>query len=65
MSQLSDTAKGAQKIYELTLLANPPIHMPLGKDSVGFIREYAAELTKTVEEYASWSDKLAYEGKQE
>lgn len=62
MSRLSDTAKGVQKIYELTRLANPPLHMPLGKDSVGFIREYAAGLTKTVEEYASWSDDLAYEG---
>ncbi|RPD76317.1 NAD(P)-binding protein [Lentinus tigrinus ALCF2SS1-7] len=62
MRQLSDTSKGVQKIFELTRLAHPPLRIPLGKDSVGFIRGYAAELTQTVEEHASWSDDLAYEG---
>ena len=62
LRQLSDTAKGVQRIFDLTRLSDPPLRMPLGKDSVGFIRGYAAELTNMVEEYASWSNDLAYEG---
>ncbi|RDX50936.1 NAD(P)-binding protein [Lentinus brumalis] len=61
----SDPAKGVQKIYELTQLDNPPLRMPLGKDSVNFIQQFAAELTKSAEEYASWSDNIAYEVTQE
>ncbi|KAI0717997.1 NAD(P)-binding protein [Cerioporus squamosus] len=63
--RMSDPAKGVQKIFEITQLANPPLRMPLGKESVTFIQQFAAELAKTAEEYASWSDDLAYEGNQE
>ncbi|RPD64116.1 NAD(P)-binding protein [Lentinus tigrinus ALCF2SS1-7] len=58
----SDPDKGVQKIFELTKLASPPLHLPLGKDSVGNIRAHIADLTKVVDEYASWSDNIALEG---
>ena len=54
----SDVDKGVQKIFELTKLASPPLHLPLGKDAVTNMRLRITELTKMVEEYASWSENL-------
>ena len=58
----SDVDKGVQKIFELTLLPNPPARLPLGRDSVRFCRDYVDDISRDVEGYAHWSDELAYEG---
>ncbi|KAI0738149.1 NAD(P)-binding protein [Daedaleopsis nitida] len=58
----NDTRKGVQKIFELTLLPNPPARFPLGQDSIRFCRDYVDEISRDVEGYAHWSDELAYEG---
>ena len=58
----SDVGKGVQKIYELTQLADPPLHLPLGLDSVRFVREYISELSREVEQYAPWSDDIPFGG---
>lgn len=54
----SDPVKGVEKVWELTRLENPPYHLPLGKDSLKFLKDKGEELTKAVEGYASWSDGL-------
>ncbi|KAH9914373.1 NAD-P-binding protein [Epithele typhae] len=54
----SDAVKGVARIYELSKLDDPPMHLPLGLDSVAFLSEYAEGVRKDVEEYASWSDDL-------
>ena len=57
-----DPRKGIQKVYELSKLENPPHRLLLGKDVNGYVRQYVAHLTKETDEYASWSDNLAYKG---
>ena len=54
----SDTAKGVEKIYELSLLDDPPRHLPLGPDGVQLARIKVEEFGEEVEKYASWSDDL-------
>ena len=58
---LGDPAKGAQKIYDLSKLPNPPFRLLLGKDSNFMIKEWLAQTTKEVDEYASWSDDVAFQ----
>ena len=50
--------KGVAKIYQLTTLDDPPLHFPLGKDAVSWIRNEIEVLTKNLEQYASWSRDL-------
>ncbi|KAI1789112.1 NAD(P)-binding protein [Ganoderma leucocontextum] len=54
----SDSAKGVQKIYELSELPNPPFRVLLGKDINKRVRQYIVQLTQEVDEYAAWSDDL-------
>ncbi|KAM5545438.1 hypothetical protein V8D89_000476 [Ganoderma adspersum] len=56
-----DPAKGVQKVYELSTLQNPPLRLLLGNDINQYTREYIAQLTKEVDEYAAWSDNLGYD----
>ena len=58
---LGDPLKGAQKIYDLSKLPNPPFRLLLGKDSNFMIKEWLAQTTKEVDEYASWSDDVAFQ----
>ncbi len=53
--------KGVQKVYELSTLPNPPLRLVLGKDINQYVRQYIAQLTKEVDEYAAWSDDLGYD----
>ena len=54
-----DLDKGVAKIYELSGVAKPPLHLPLGKDSLEGIKAHLANVTAEVEKYQSWSDDLA------
>ena len=36
----NDSAKGVQRIYELSQLADPPLRLQLGKDANHYVREY-------------------------
>ncbi|KAJ8462673.1 hypothetical protein ONZ45_g17851 [Pleurotus djamor] len=53
-----DPKKAVQKVYELSLLEEPPMWLPLGKDSVGLILGQVEEVGRVVRSYASWSDDL-------
>ncbi len=59
----SDPVKGVQKVYELSQLSDPPLRLLLGKDAHIYVAEYLGQLTREVEQYASWSDGLAFEPK--
>ena len=54
----SNAAKGVEKLYELSLLEEPPRRLPLGPDRVQWVREHIASLSTDVDRYASWSDDL-------
>ena len=53
-----DVEKAVAKIYELTQLETPPLHIPLGKDALAAFRTYSAAVTGDVNKYESWSDNL-------
>ena len=55
-----DPKKGIQKVYELSKLANPPHRLLLGKDANGYVQQYIAHITKEADEYAAWSDDVAW-----
>jgi len=55
---MSDPIKGVEIIYRLASLPNPPLHFPLGQDSVSTMVDKAKKLLAAAEEYASWSEAL-------
>ncbi|RDX45922.1 NAD(P)-binding protein [Lentinus brumalis] len=54
-------AKAAQRIFDLSQLPDPPLHFPLGHDCIHTLKGQIAQLTKAVEEYASWCDGLEFD----
>ena len=54
-TKLGDPKKAAERIYELSLLDSPPLRLPLGPDSVQYIRKQLDRITSELEEYQSWS----------
>lgn len=54
----AETARAVAKIIEFSRLPSPPLHFPLGKDSIGLIREKVRALTEEVDKYESRSDNL-------
>ena len=56
-----DPAKAVLKMYELANLENPPLHFPLGKDSLGVLKKKIESLTMAFRDYESWSDDLLAE----
>ena len=56
-----DPVKASAKIYELSLLPNPPLHFPLGKDSFAIINSALKDFAASIEPYESWSDNLHWD----
>jgi len=54
-NQPGDPAKLAQVILQLVNAKNPPVHLPIGKDSVGMYRKMAAKNGQEVEAWAAVS----------
>lgn len=54
----ADVSLAVAKVIEFSKLSSPPLHFPLGKDSIGLIREKIKTLTKEIDKYESWSDNL-------
>ncbi|CAL1712882.1 unnamed protein product [Somion occarium] len=57
----ADTSKGVQKIYDLSLLPNPPLRLPLGKDAVAMVRGEAKSILEDAAKYESWSEGLDFD----
>ncbi|KAL7279586.1 hypothetical protein ACG7TL_005990 [Trametes sanguinea] len=53
-----DPKKAARAFYELVSLPEPPLHLPLGKDSIGGIRKKLADFTATIDKYEYFSEDL-------
>ncbi|EMD35471.1 hypothetical protein CERSUDRAFT_116215 [Gelatoporia subvermispora B] len=53
-----DTRKAVVKIYDLTNMAEPPLHFPIGKPAVDVMKRKGESLIASAEAYASWSEGL-------
>ncbi|THG96423.1 hypothetical protein EW026_g5403 [Hermanssonia centrifuga] len=53
-----DAVKAIAKVYDLAQLENPPLRLPLGKDTVAGFREKLAKIVADVDRYESWSEGL-------
>ncbi|KAI0642844.1 NAD-P-binding protein [Trametes meyenii] len=53
-----DPWKAVEAFYEIAALPEPPLHLPLGKDSVEFARRKAAKLTADTDKYEYFSENL-------
>ncbi|KAH9952121.1 NAD-P-binding protein [Amylocystis lapponica] len=53
-----DTAKATELFYKLTTLPDPPLHLPLAKDSLTLVKRKTANLLADVAKYESWSEKI-------
>ena len=53
-----DAKKGAQKLYELSTLASPPLRLVLGRDSISVARGHLEEVQKEIAAFESWSADL-------
>ncbi|KAH9940608.1 hypothetical protein B0H21DRAFT_754359 [Amylocystis lapponica] len=51
-----DTSLGMQVIYRLAALPDPPLHFPLGMDSVEAVRRKTARLISITDQFSSWSE---------
>ena len=56
-----DPVKASAKIFELSLLPNPPLRIPLGKDSVAVIKSALQDFAAMIEPYESWSNDLQWD----
>ncbi|OBZ73024.1 hypothetical protein A0H81_07099 [Grifola frondosa] len=51
-----DTKKAVKVLYRLSELTDPPLRLPLGKDSVTICRDKIASFTADVDQYEPWSE---------
>jgi len=61
LAATGDPEKAVREMYKVTLLDNPPLRLPLGKDAVKHIK---ASLKKKLDElntFESWSEDLTFE----
>ena len=54
-------AKAVERIYDLSLLPNPPLRLILGKDAVEGVKKQIQSLEEDVTRYGSWSEGLNFE----
>ncbi|PCH43825.1 NAD(P)-binding protein [Wolfiporia cocos MD-104 SS10] len=53
-----DTEKATEVIYKVAGLSEPPLHFPLGRDSVAHAKQLLTTFQTAVEQYGPWSDEL-------
>ena len=57
----ADPAKGVQRIYDLSLLPNPPLRFVLGKDAIKVVKDEMKSIGEDVAKYESWSEGLDFD----
>ena len=57
-----DPKKAIEKVYELSQLEDPPLHLPLGRDCVEGIKKQLASVSEEVHTYEHWSQHLTRDG---
>lgn len=53
-----DLEKVVVRMYEASLLAAPPIHLPLGQDCIKRARDHMKSVAEEITAYESWSEGL-------
>lgn len=56
-----DPMKGVQRIYDLSLLPEPPLRFPLGLEVVDAVAKQIKSVENDVAKYASWSEGLEFD----
>ncbi len=59
--KIGDARKGAQKLYELSTVENPPLRRLLGQDAVALTRGHLKGILEEVDASESWSSGLLEE----
>lgn len=57
----ADPAKAVQRIYDITLLPEPPFRFILGKDAVANIKAEIKSIEQDLAKYESWSEGLDFD----
>ena len=57
----ADPMKGVQRIFNLSLLDDPPFRFPLGKDAIDAIRTEVKHIEEDVTKYETWSNGLEFD----
>ena len=53
-----NSKRAISKLYELSLLDDPPLHLALGKDSVAIVKKELQTSLEQLQKYESWSDEI-------
>ena len=56
-----DPSKAAERIYQLSKLDSPPLHLALGKITISEFRKAAECMKEELDKYESWSEGLEFE----
>ena len=59
--KIGDLRRTMEKIYELSLVENPPLRLIIGLDSLGVVRGHLNKVMGELEAYKSWSEGLKEE----
>lgn len=54
-----DVQKAMMKVYELSLLEEPPLRLMIGMESVSGVRAHLHRIQQDLDTYESWSSNLA------
>ena len=57
----SDPVKAAQRIWDLSLQPEPPLHFPIGKDAIAMIRAEVKGITENVDKHEAASEGLGFD----
>ena len=57
-TKLGDAKRGAQKLYDLSSIKNPPLRLLLGQDAIAIARQHLQAISKEIDAYESWSAEL-------
>ena len=56
-----DPVKASARIFELSLLEQPPLRLPLGQHATAFIGKWLAGFEEGIKPYLGWSEGLEWE----
>lgn len=56
--EISDITKVGPILWKLSLLSDPPLRLPIGKDTIAQLRGKLASVLADLDEYESWSDEV-------
>jgi len=64
LANMQDPVQAVEVLYKIAELPNPPLFLPLGKDSVSLAKTRYAEMVESTDAVASWSEELRVMGEE-